>query len=151
MDRFWSKVNKTEGCWEWTAGKTKDGYGIFKVHTKNLMRSHRYAWELECGPIPKGLCVLHKCDNRKCVNPNHLFLGTNEDNVKDREQKGRGVMPDQNGENNSMAKLTEEEIKNIRFRYENENITQKELGKIYNIDQSAVSIIINKKVWKKVG
>lgn len=87
--RFWNKVNKEgpNGCWEWV-GKIKvgkeGGYGIFRD-----MRAHRYSWELFNGLIPDKLIICHKCDNRKCVNPDHLFLGTQFDNMKDMTKKGR--------------------------------------------------------------
>ena len=93
MERFWNKVMKiveTDECWEWIAFKNKDGYGLFGYNGKN-QKAHRVSWQLHNGPIPDGLCVLHKCDNPSCVNPNHLFLGTNADNIKDRVNKNRTV------------------------------------------------------------
>ncbi len=94
-DRFWSKVGKGgEGdCWEWKAGRFGNGYGHFTTTRAGIQsghRAHRFAWVLATGPIPEGLCVLHKCDNRPCCNPQHLFLGTDLDNARDRDQKGRG-------------------------------------------------------------
>lgn len=91
-DRFWSKVNKTPFCWEWTASLSH-GYGQFMMPNRKLNRAHRVAWILVFGSIPLGLHVLHKCDNRKCVNPNHLFLGTNQDNIIDRVSKNRSWHP----------------------------------------------------------
>lgn len=96
-DRFWNKVDKeTEsGCWEWV-GSTRNGYGCIRPIGVTKY-SHRVSWELHNGPIPDGLWVLHKCDNRKCVNPDHLFLGTNQDNVNDKMSKGRGPVGARNG------------------------------------------------------
>jgi HNH endonuclease len=89
-ERFWKKVDKrtkTE-CWLWLAALNY-GYGFFSPKTGRTVYAHRFVWELVNGPIPHGLCVLHKCDVRSCVNPNHLFLGTNQDNTTDAKRKGR--------------------------------------------------------------
>ena len=88
MDRFFQKVNKTGFCWEWLAGKDKDGYGKIKIRGKTL-QAHRVSWGIHNGPIPEGIGVLHRCDNPSCVNPLHLFLGTTLDNMRDRDAKGR--------------------------------------------------------------
>jgi len=88
MDRFFRKVDKTGSCWNWLAGKDKDGYGKIKIARKDL-RAHRVSWEIHNGIIPGGLLVLHRCDNPSCVNPSHLFLGTALDNNRDRDAKGR--------------------------------------------------------------
>jgi hypothetical protein len=90
MERFWSKVNigAFDSCWEWSAGINEKGYGRFRVGQKQA-RAHRISWELCFGKVSENLCVLHKCDNRKCVNPNHLFLGTAQDNANDMSAKWR--------------------------------------------------------------
>lgn len=88
ISRFWAKVNKSDGCWIWTAGKTDDGYGTFwtgNTHSK----SHRISWALTNGAIPEGLQICHHCDNPSCVRPDHLFTGTNLDNQLDSIKKGR--------------------------------------------------------------
>lgn len=87
-DRFWSKVNKTDTCWLWTATKTHGGYGLVKANGRQGV-VHRMAWELTNGPIPSGLLVCHRCDVRNCVRPDHLFLGTAKENTQDMLAKGR--------------------------------------------------------------
>lgn len=93
--RFHTKYVKREsGCWEWNGPMHTKGYGrfIYLVSgNKNIIRAHRFSWAIHNGEIPQGLLVLHKCDNRKCVNPDHLFLGNNDDNVRDMMDKGRSV------------------------------------------------------------
>jgi hypothetical protein len=86
--RLWAKVDKTPTCWLWRGAKSR-GYGRFKVDTVHAPRVHRIVWELTHGPIPTGLSVLHRCDTPACVNPAHLFLGTQRDNVYDAIEKGR--------------------------------------------------------------
>lgn len=86
--RFWAKVRKSDGCWSWLATTDNDGYGKIKVSSKDGL-AHRFSWQLHFGPIPKGMRVLHTCDNPPCTNPKHLFLGTNQDNTRDAIAKGR--------------------------------------------------------------
>lgn len=93
IDRFWAKVDRGEPgeCWEWS-GYCNDeagGHGAFRVSRAKVDKSHRFSWELHNGPIPVGMCVLHRCDNPPCVNPHHLFLGTQRDNIADMVAKGR--------------------------------------------------------------
>jgi len=88
-ERFWEKVEKTDGCWLWTSTLNTWGYGQFQIGRTKQYRAHRIAYELTYGPIPAGMHVCHHCDNPRCVRPDHLFLGTHLDNMRDRQAKGR--------------------------------------------------------------
>ncbi|MGJ0510229.1 MAG: HNH endonuclease signature motif containing protein [Methylocystis sp.] len=88
--RFWEKVIRGDGCWEWTAAKSVRGYGTFGLRKGKMVPAHRMSWELTYGKIPDGLIVCHHCDNPECVRPDHLFLGTYSDNTQDMIRKGRG-------------------------------------------------------------
>jgi hypothetical protein len=92
--RFWSKVRITPGCWVWTANKINKGYGVVGPGgCQEYILSHRASWQLHNGEIPDGLCVLHRCDNPACVNPDHLWLGTHQHNMLDKCAKGRSFPP----------------------------------------------------------
>lgn len=88
-ERFWNYVQKTETCWLWTGSRADTGYGVHWTDEKKLVGAHRYSYELHNGPIPEGLFACHHCDNPPCVNPDHLFPGTAEDNAQDMSRKGR--------------------------------------------------------------
>jgi len=112
--RFWRKVNKTDGCWLWTAMTDASGYGRIQIGRVAAL-AHRVSWEMANGPIPAGRQVLHHCDNRPCVRPDHLFLGDNAANVADRvaKKRSRGAV----GVRNPKAKLTAEQVAEIRRLY----------------------------------
>lgn len=116
--RFFEKVLKTENCWLWTAAlRGKSGYGCMKVDGK-VVDSHRLSWEIHFGKIPEGLLVCHTCDNRICVNPAHLFLGTQSDNMKDCLKKGRMFIPKgftfENGSKPANRLLSDSEVVDIK-------------------------------------
>jgi hypothetical protein len=151
MKRFWDKVDKQEnGCWMWTASTVKDGYGYYKLSNGKSGRAHRISWELANGDIPKKMCVLHKCDTPRCVNPDHLFLGTDADNVKDMMQKGRGKwgIP-LSGENHYNFKLTDQQVLEIKALGPYKK--QYEIAAIYSVRQSCISKILNNKQRKGYG
>jgi hypothetical protein len=110
FDEKWQFIAPT-GCWEWQAGISSRGYGAFSIRSVNY-GAHRISYELYVGPIPEGMFVCHKCDNPKCVNPEHLFLGTPDDNMQDKMQKGRHILP--LGEDASNAILKEHEARLIK-------------------------------------
>jgi hypothetical protein len=121
-ERFWSKVRKSDGdgCWEWTGALTArrrgaDGYGQFSADGRRG-RAHRVSWEMANGPIPAGMYVCHRCDNPPCVNPAHLFLGTEKDNAADMARKGRSRNNPVLGERHFRAKLTAAGVLAIRAR-----------------------------------
>lgn len=114
--RFWKKVVKTEGCWLWTGAQDKRGYGGFVAPDGKRTLAHRFSFSRFVGPIPAGVLILHRCDMPKCVRPDHLFAGTHKDNTADAMQKGRQVIPPQQGERNSAAKLTADQVREIVAR-----------------------------------
>lgn len=159
-DKFWSNVAKgaADECWKWTRARHPKGYGQVWLAGK-MRRAHRVAWELSNGPIPEGLHVLHRCDNPPCCNPAHLFLGTNADNVQDRDAKGRRVAAsgDQHysrtnpeavarGEQNGRAKLTEADVSAIRASTE----THREIAAQFGVDRSTISDIRRREIWRHV-
>lgn len=148
--RFFEKVRLGKGCWEWLAGIDTRGYGRFRlfVDGKREDSAHRAAWLMEHGPIPDGLCVLHHCDNRRCVRPSHLYLGTKKDNANDREIRGRGRQP--NGEAHGKAKLTKEDVLEIRRLYQTGLYHQAVIAKRLGIAQTNVSAIVRRETWKHI-
>lgn len=145
--RFLNKVEKKGDCWIWKGSYLKGGYGAHRFNGKSL-GAHRTSWTLFKGEIPIGMYVCHKCDNPGCVNPDHLFLGSAEDNNRDRAKKGRS--DDRHGEKHPCRKLTNETVLEIRKLWSS-GMKQKEIAKIYGIDNSAVSVIVNNKRWKHIG
>ncbi|MCB0081196.1 MAG: HNH endonuclease [Caldilineaceae bacterium] len=148
-NRFWSKAQRMpNGCLEWTHGTSPGGYGAFWLNG-GMRRAPRVAWELEVGEIPDGLCVLHKCDNPKCVDIAHLFLGTMKDNSIDCVNKGRNKNPKLSGEKHPMAKLTSDDAREIYLltRYGLANI---EIAAIYGTCKETVSHIKNGRQWATV-
>ena len=154
IKRFWNKVNKTDYCWEWTAslrtGKKGPGYGIFSTRKQDgkMKRAHRISWEIHFGEIPAGLCVLHQCDNRKCVNPDHLFLGTKADNNKDALEKGRYAR----GESAGTSKLTEKEVLEIRkiyLRY-SRKFSMYKLSIKFGVHEDTINKILDRETWTHI-
>lgn len=148
--RFWEKVQKTDTCWIWTGGTFKFGHGRFWVKALNNGHyTHRIAFFLKYGHLPKPpQCILHNCpggDNPRCVNPDHLWIGTRADNNQDKASKGRAWS--HQGEDNKCAILTEKQVLEIKEKYATGAFTQTELGKLYGVSQSNVYLIVSGKNW----
>lgn len=139
--RFFASIDTASseiGCHLWTLGLSSRGYGNFSIKNRTYS-AHRMAYHFAFGPIPCGLFVLHKCDNRKCVNPQHIFLGTHADNMRDMCQKERGALCRRN---NLKAKISKSIAEIIVDRYSTGTISQVQLAAKYGVSQSAISYII---------
>lgn len=154
--RFWSRVDKdgpehpTLGrCWIWIGCKDKLGYGYFGGGAGER-RVYRYSYVLHFGPIPEGLCVLHRCDNPSCVNPEHLEPGTRIDNNADRDRKGR--QGNHKGTCNGRAKLTESQAAEIRQRYRrgSRDANIRALAQEFGLSRSAVQYLVSGQHWRHV-
>lgn len=139
-------INDTDQCVEWRGPHNTEGYGVFKARGDH--RAHRVSYERAHGPIPSGQLVRHTCDNPPCVNPRHLLLGTDADNNHDMMQRRRNRQP--RGEDQGSAKLTTEQVREIRRRYALGGISQQALGNEYGINQRTVSKIVRQSAWKHI-
>jgi hypothetical protein len=163
--RFWKHVAKGEGCWEWTGSLYRNGYGRACVRHGKFTLAHRVAFRLTHGEIPEGLNICHTCDNRKCVRPEHLYAGTQQQNVDDMVRRGRQRHAVQTGTMHGMAILTEEDVAEIRRLF---SIDRKEyvgpggkrhtLGKyskariarMFHVSHSTIASAVNGRNWKHV-
>ena len=151
MKRFWDKVNVKgdNDCWEWKVSLFKDGYGQF-WYKKKQIKFHRFAYayyyDIEVFDIPSNKVIMHICDNRKCCNPNHLRIGTNQDNMDDMNNKNRNF--EFKGENNPKNKLTEKDV--LIIRNSKGKLKLKELSKIYNVHYDTISRIWRKANWRHI-
>lgn len=152
--RFWrkAKVGKPDECWPWTSGVFNDGDGYGQVafccgtqkrHIKHRYRAHRVSYFLTHGELPDDSLVCHSCDNPICVNPKHLFLGTSQQNVQDRTNKKR----DAKGEGHGMHRLTENQVREIRFLRETQGLSYRELGERFGVSTTHAGWIVRKVSW----
>ena len=141
--RFWVKVNKTDTCWIWKSSKNDAGYGHINYRGACSL-AHRVSWELTNGAIPSNMCVLHKCDNPSCVNPYHLFLGTQLDNMSDMKEKNRSSR--RPGESNPRAKLMPSNIEWIRKNYPKWSMYK--IADRFRVSHNCIWRIIHNQTWK---
>jgi len=150
--RFWEHVDKTGSCWLWTGSKDKDGYGGFTDENRRNIRAHRASWIIHFGPIPTGMNVCHKCDNPPCVRPDHLFLGTYQDNTIDMVNKGRhggGGKGVSRGSRNGCAKLNEQQVLKIRDLLDKGEKTDIIAAK-FKVYWLTIFNIKHRKTWKHI-
>jgi hypothetical protein len=147
MDRFWHKVRRggPDECWPWLGGKAR-GYGQFGLNGKNV-RAHRVAFLLHHGELPEGACILHSCDNPACCNPAHLRAGTHRDNTLDMVAKGRNGKGGPKGALHGRAKLTEEQMREIKSTPRCWG-SSAALARRYGVSRAAISYILSGKRWK---
>lgn len=145
LSRFNRYILKTDSCWNWTGTLAKVGYPVLNVNG-TLVYGHRIAYFLKDRNFDQSMCVLHSCDNRKCVNPSHLFLGTRQDNMQDKVSKNRQSF----GEMNTHT-LTEQDIIEIKQKYATGKYTQRRLGVAYRVNQSEISRVLAGYRWRHMS
>lgn len=146
------KINPYSGCWEWQGSK-RCGYGRTiigsrKDGSRKSISAHRLSYQIYVGEIPEGYEICHKCDNPSCINPNHLFAGTRQDNIDDRERKHRNVV--KIGEEQPRAKLTKKDVKNARYERAFKGVSFNALASKYGVSKTTIQNAINGVTWKCV-
>lgn len=148
LDRFMAKVLKTDSCWNWTGAKKTSGYGNFYMN-KKFVCAHRASYVLFVGEIKEGNVICHKCDNPSCVNPEHLFSGTQKENIRDMKIKGRAMGAIKGGVFHPVSKLTNEDIVKIRARRKAGELLRI-IAADFGITEGNVSYIASYKTWANV-
>lgn len=144
-NRFEKYIDKSGKCWEWQAKISPFGYGQFSIAPGNVKQAHRFSYELYKGKIPKGKCVLHKCDNRKCIKPSHLWIGTQQENMQDMIRKGRDRKADPS--KNGGVKLSWDKVNEIRKIRREKGTYYKDLAIMFNVHYATIKRIITNKSW----
>lgn len=152
INRFLRRIKKTESCWLWMnkdGTDSPDTYGAFWTGSDDRHLAHRLSYEIHKGPIPEGKLIMHSCDNRRCVNPEHLFIGTIKENILDAVSKGRHS----HGEREPNSKLTDSAVRYIRkvYRFRDPVFNLKNLAKRFRVDESLISRVVLGKCWKHIG
>lgn len=145
LERFVGKINKTDTCWLWTGAPTKKGYGQFKYQDMNL-KAHRVSYALWKGELDEELCIMHECDNKICVNPDHLEQGTTSKNTSDAYTRG---LKDHTGTGNPSSKLNERQVREIRALGEL-GVPRNRIAQMYNMSERAIYSIHHRKSWTHV-
>lgn len=144
LKRLLSRVEITDGCWLWKGAGVK--YGVFWFAGANES-AHKVSYMLHKGDIPLGMQVCHTCDHPKCVNPEHLFLGTAKDNAQDRVRKDRNRK--QHGELQEMSKLSNEQVRELRRSYKTGEVSQASLARYYSVSPTTVHDIVHNRIYKE--
>lgn len=139
MKKFWNNVQRSDGCWTWSGARHERGYGRFRVGSV-VHRAHRFAWLITRGDIPQGMHVLHRCDNPSCVRPDHLFLGSHADNMRDKARKGR---------NTASRKLTASDARAIKAALAN-GTDMVTIARAYNVTPPCIGAIKHGVTWKHI-
>ena len=147
IERFWAKVQirRWNQCWYWQGKNSR--YGCAWIHG-HVIGAHRVAYAIATGKDPGELMVCHSCDDKLCVNPRHLWLGTHEDNMADMDIKGRRRQPDQRGEKNNSSRLTRKQVNQIRKLYTTKKYTFMQLASRFNVSYVTIHHIVTRKTWK---